>query len=375
MPTSVRIEPCRTTRQWRLFERVPEILHGDDKFFVPPVPGQVMKLRSPRHPFLKEGSLRAYLALSEGRLVGRVASIVNRTHNEFHGDRTGFFGFFDFADADVARHLIGQVRADMGGTSLNPLRGPFNPTQNDECGLQVEGFSRPFFGMPYNPPFYVGVYEEIGLEGVRDMLAYYIDPALWEGETFRVRMGGLAAYIRKRLAITVRPVDMTRVAEECALVSRLFNESLGEEWNFMPLSSETALAFTRDLLGHLDPDAILIVEADGRPAGLSIELPNINEFLADAARFPRWLRWPRLLWLLKTRRSEEFRWAVFAMLPEYRKRGGTALLVYEAITRMKSRYASGELSWTQDVNDDVNGLVTKLGLVPSKRYRIYQAAV
>ena len=374
MPPSVRLEPCRTTRQWRLFERVPEILHGDDTSFVPPFPGQVMKLRSPRHPFRREGSLRAYLALSGGRPVGRVASIVNRTHNEFHGDRTGFFGFFDFADAEVARHLIGQVRVDMGDAGLHPLRGPFNPTQNDECGLQVEGFSgRPYFGMPYNPPYYVGVYEEIGLEGVRDMLAYYIDPAL--EETFRARMGGLAERLRKRLAITVRSVDMTRVEEECELVSRLFNESLGDEWNFMPLSSETALEFTRDLLGHLDPEAVLIAESDGRPAGFSIGLPDVNEFLADAGRFPRWVRWPRLLWLLKTRRSVEGRWAVFAMLPEYRKRGGTALLIYEAITRAQTRYASGELSWTQDVNDDVNSLATQLGLAPYKRYRIYQAAV
>ena len=374
MPASVRIEPCRTTRQWRTFERVPEMLHGDDPSFVPPFPGQVMKLRSPRHRFLREGSLQAYLAFSEGRPVGRVASIVNLTHNAFHGDRTGFFGFFDFADAGVARHLMGRVRADMEEAGLNPLLGPFNPTQNDECGLQVEGFpERPYFGMPYNPPSYAGVYEEIGLEGVRDMLAYYLDPALWEA--FRARMGGLAARVRERLAITVRPVDMTRVAEECALVSRLFNESLGDEWNFMPLSGETAVEFMHELLGHLDPEAILIVEANGRPVGLSIELPNINEFLADAARFPRWLRWPRLLWLLKTRRSEGGRLAVFALLPEYRKRGGTALLVYEAITRMKTRYDYGELSWTQDINDDVNGLVTQLGLVPSKRYRIYQAAV
>ena len=185
-----------------------------------------MKLRSPRHPFQREGSLKAYLALSGGRSVGRVAAIVNRTHNRFHGDRTGFFGFFDFTNVDVARRLIEQVRADMNEAGLSTLRGPFNPTQNDECGLQVDGFGgRPYFGMPYNPRHYVGAYEEIGLEGGRDMLAYHVDRAL--EEAFRSRMGGLAARIRKRFAITPRPVDMTRVAEECVLVSRLFNEVAG----------------------------------------------------------------------------------------------------------------------------------------------------
>ena len=130
--------------------------------------------------------------------------------------------------------------------------------------------------------------------------------------------------------------------------------------------------FARDLAGHLDPEAVLIAEVGGVPAGLSILLPDLNEFLADAKRLPRWLRLPRLAWLLKTRRCARGRWAVFGMLPEYRKRGATVLLVYEAILRGRKWYASGEISWTQDINPDVNRLAVQLGLVPSKRYRIYE---
>lgn len=374
LPPSLHLQPCRTTREWRLFERVPEILHGGDPNFVPPFPGEVMKLRSPDHSFHLDGSLQAYVALRDGRPVGRVASVVNRTHNEFHGDRVGFFGFFDFTDAEVARPLMEKVREDLDRSGLEIVRGPFSPTQNDECGLQVDGFEhRPYFGMPYNPPSYVDVYEELGLEGVRDLLAYDLDPEL--EEAFRSRLGGLAERIRKRVPIRVRPVDRGRLEEEAALVSRLFNESLAEEWNFMPLSPEGAAEFARELLGHLDSDAILIAEVEGEPVGLSIALPDANEFLADAKRLPRWLRWPRLAWLIKTRRARRARWAVFAMMPEYRKRGGTALLIYESITRGRQRYAAGELSWTQDVNSDVNSLAAQLGLVPYKRYRIYEVAL
>ena len=268
-----------------------------------------------------------------------------------------------------------RVRADMREAGLGPVRGPFGPTQNDECGLQVEGFGeRPYFLMPYNPPSHVGIYEELGLQGVRDMLAYRLESG--HLEKFDARMSGLAARIRKRFGITARTVDRTRIAEECALVTRLFNESLADEWNFMPLSYETALGFVRELLDYLEPDAMMIAEAEGRPIGLSIALPDANELLADARRFPRWLRWPRLAWLLKTRRCSQVRWAVFAMLPEYRKRGATALLVFDAITRMKRHYSTvGELSWTQDINHDVNRVAVELGLEPYKRYRIYQTAV
>jgi hypothetical protein len=374
LPSSLHLHPCASARDWRLFERLPEILHGSDPAFVPPFPGEVMKLRSPRHPFHLDGALQPWVALEDGRPVGRIASIVNHTHNRFHGDRTGFFGFFSFADEGAAGALLERARADLRAAGMDRMRGPFNPTQNDECGLHVTGLGQPpYFGMSYNPPGYVAVYEALGLAPARDLLAYHVDPSL--EESFRARMGGLADRIRQRFPVTVRPVDLGRVREECELISRLFNESLAAEWNFMPLSPEMTMHFARDLLREIEPDAILIAEVNGKPAGLSIGLPNLNELLADAGRLPRWLRWPRLIWLIKTRRCRRVRWAVFAMLPEYRRRGGTALLIYEAVMRMKDRYASGELSWTQDINHEVNGLATQLGLQPNKVYRIYEMAL
>jgi hypothetical protein len=374
LPPSLHLHPCASARDWRLFERVPEILHGSDPAFVPPFPGDVMKLRRPTHPFHLDGTLTPYVAFRDGQPVGRVASIVNRTHNRFHGDRTGFFGFFDFADESVAAMLLGRVRTDLRAAGMTLVRGPFNPTQNDECGLHVTGLGEaPYFGMPYSPPRYLETYAALELEPARDMLAYYIDPAL--EDAFRARMGGLVERIRKRFPISVRPVDLGRVREEAELVARLFNDSLAAEWNFMPLSPEMTMHFAQDLLREIEPEAILIAEVEGKPAGLSIGLPNLNEFLADARRLPRWLRWPRLVWLIKTRRCRRIRWAVFCMLPEYRKRGGTALLIYEAVMRMKGKYESGELSWTQDINEEINSLATQLGLAPYKRYRIYETAL
>jgi hypothetical protein len=374
LPESVHLHPCASAGDWRLFERLPEILHGSDPAYVPPFPGDVMKLRKPSHPFHLDGSLTPYVALEGGRPVGRIASIVNRTHNRFHDDTTGFFGFFDFTDERVAAVLLDRARSDLRAAGMSLMRGPFNPTQNDECGLHVTGLGEPpYFGMPYSPARYKAVYAALGLTPARDMLAYYVDPAL--EESFRGRMGALVERIRHRFPIVVRPVDLSRVREEAELVARLFNESLAAEWNFMPLSPEMTMHFAQDLLREIESDAILIAEVDGKAAGLSIGLPNLNEFLADAGRLPRWLRWPRLIWLIKTRRCRRVRWAVFSMLPEYRRRGATALLIYEAVMRMKGRYQSGELSWTQDINDEVNGLATQLGLEPYKRYRIYEMAL
>ena len=373
MSPPVRLEPCRSARDWRLFERVPELLHGADPCFVPPFPGQVAKLRKPGHPFHLDGSLTPYVAFSGRRPVGRIAAIVNRTHNRVHGDRTGFFGFFDFTDEGVAGALLDRARVDLAAAGLTRPRGPFGPTQNDECGLQVDGFGEaPYFGMPYNPSYYVEVYERLGLERVSDMLAYGMEPA--RADEFLRRLNPLAERLRRRQSITIRPADPGRLEEECALVARVFNEALAGEWNFMPLSTETALSFVKDLLSLLEPEAILIAEVAGEPIGLSIALPNLNEFLADAARLPRWLRWPRLAWLIKTRRCQRARWAVFAVVPAYRGYGTTGLLVQDAFSRLMPKYPVGELSWTQEHNEEINKLVSGFDVHPTKRYCIYETA-
>jgi hypothetical protein len=369
---ALHLRLCATARDWRLFERLPEILYGSDPAYVPPFPGDVAKLRSPTHPFHRDGELKAYLALRHGQPVGRIGSVVNRTHNRLHGDRTGFFGFFDFADDAVGAALLARARVDLRAAGLELMRGPFNPTQNDECGVLVAGDrGAPYFGMPYTPPGRGEAYERLGLSPAHDLYAYDL-PRQLEG-AFESRFGGLVERIRQRVPITVRPVDLSRMDEEAELVARLFNDALAAEWNFMPLSKEMTLFFAKDLLREIESEAILIAEVHGKPAGLSIGLPDLNEFLLDAKRLPRWLRWPRLVWLIKTRRCRRMRWAVFAMLPEYRKKGGTLLLVYEAVNRMRDRYAAGEISWTQDHNTEVNALAAQMGLEVYRRYRIYEA--
>ncbi len=367
----IQIRPCERRRDWRLFEQVPELLHGADPNFVPGIPGEVAKLGRGAHPFNAIGTVRGFLAFRGSTPVGRIAAIVNRTHNEFHGDRTGFFGFFSFTGIDVARPLLEAALVELAGMDRDVVRGPFNPTQNDECGVHVEGFGeRPYFMMPYNPPWYSEVYEQLPLTPCRDLLAYRLDPTMMD--EFEDRSGGLVSRIMSRFRISVRPLDPTQTEVEAPLVSRLFNESLAAEWNFMPLSEEAAFEFAETLGGVLDDNAILIAEVDGHPAGISIALPDLNEFLVKTRRLPRWLRAPALLWLLKTRRCQRARWAVFGMLPEYRKRGGTLLLAYQALRRGQPRYASGELSWVQDTNQELRSVLSPLGLEPSKRYRIYE---
>ena len=138
-----------------MFESLPEILHAHDPQFVPPFPGSVLKLIGPKSPFLKKGKVWPLLAYKNGKPVGRIAAIVNGAHNQFYKDRLGFFGFFDFIDdPEVAQELFKEACRLLRNEGMTSLRGPYNPSVNDECGLLVSGFTRPpMILMPYNPAY------------------------------------------------------------------------------------------------------------------------------------------------------------------------------------------------------------------------------
>ncbi|HEY5811605.1 MAG TPA: hypothetical protein VIT23_03005, partial [Terrimicrobiaceae bacterium] len=133
---------CRTRKEQRVFERLPEVLHGSEPAFIPPFPGSVVKYLSPKSAFNRlSGEIYPFLAWREGQPVGRIAAILNRAHNEYYRDQTGFFGFFDCENnVELASALFRAAAEVLRSRDRKSLRGPYNPSINDECGLLVEGF-------------------------------------------------------------------------------------------------------------------------------------------------------------------------------------------------------------------------------------------
>ena len=167
LPTSIpraektcSISACRTSAQRKMFERVAETLHGTDPAFVPPFPGSVAKYLSPKSAFhIRHGEITGFVAIRAGRPVGRIAAIINRSHNERYSDKTGFFGFFecenDPATGDALFREAGEVLRAAG---MDHVRGPYNPSINDECGLLADRFDLPpVIGLTWNPEYYLSL--------------------------------------------------------------------------------------------------------------------------------------------------------------------------------------------------------------------------
>ena len=95
---NLTVKPVQTRREQKQFVQFPWTLYQDDPNWIPPLHRNLEELVGFRpHPFHDVADVRTFLATREGEVCGRIAAIVNHTHNKHYNERRGFFGFFECA--------------------------------------------------------------------------------------------------------------------------------------------------------------------------------------------------------------------------------------------------------------------------------------
>jgi ribosomal protein S18 acetylase RimI-like enzyme len=317
------------------------------------------------------GDLDAFIALRDGRPVGRIAAIRNRLHNEYHGDRTGFFGFFDFADDDTAAALLDAAAGRLRERGLTSLRGPYSPSINDSCGLLSAGFDDPpSVFMPWNPARYVETYQKLGLSEVRRLSAFSMDMTA-PADPVMVRLSERA---REKSGLSTRLFDLSQPEKELRILQRLYNVTLDRNWGYVPVTWEELEHSAAGLRTIADSHLLFFVMHGGREVGYSISLPDINEFLLRSKSWPRgFLRLLPMLWMIKTSRPRRARHLIIGIEPEFRRRSGIAPYLYRETFRHVGRhYPVAEVSWVEANNEQIVRGIEILGGHRSKDYTIWE---
>jgi len=302
--------------------------------------------------------------------VGRIAAVINRTHNEHHKDKIGFFGFFDcIDDQEIANTLFDKAADTLREKGFESARGPYNPTINDECGLLTEGFdSAPFLMMPFNPEYYLKLYEGAGLQTARDLLAFYMTT---KGKA-PARIEKIAKRVQKSTGISLRKVNLSKLSEELPLIRDLYNSTLSRNWGFVPITNEDLKFAAQDLKPIADPNMLIFAEKNNQVVGFALTLPNINEILLKTRNSSRWMRVLKFLWHMKVNPPKEARLVALGVHPDYRNSGIAALFYYESLMRAKVSYIGGEMSWVEANNNVLLKSLRLMGGEPYKKYRIYE---
>ena len=368
----------RSRAELSRFFDVADRIYASDPNWVAPLRSDVAKVFQDENPFFRHGEIQLFLANRGSRTVGRIAAILDRNHNAFHGEKAAFFGFFESEDDPETAGKLLEAAAVWGRErKMTVLRGPTNPTLNDEAGLLVEGFdSPPVLMMTYNPRSYAALIEGQGFRKAKDLLAYWFPLE----EKPLERLSRVAERFRKREPdIVVRNVSKGGLAVDLAKIREVYNAAWEKNWGFVPMTPEEMDFMAKRLKPLLVEELLWLAEArrsDGtlEPIGFMLMLPDYN--LAIAPTRGRLLPFGWLKFLIASRSIRTVRVLTLGIRKEYRLRGIQSIMMADSLRYLLGKgYTGAEVSWLLEDNELVIGAVKLWGGKLYKTYRIYEKSL
>ena len=352
--------------QWNFYK--------DDKYFVPPLIADRLKLLDVhKNPFYKHSLIELFIAESDGEIVGRIAAIINENHNVTHSDKVGFFGFFESIDnPEVSNALLDKASDWLKERGYDTIRGPVNPSMNDEIGLLIDGYDYiPQIMMPYNPKYYESLIEAAGFVKAKDLYAFLVNYEMYSSE----KLMRVQKIVRERYKVSVRAVNFKnkkQFLKDVEDVKEIYNRAWVPNWGFVKWTEDEFNALASDLKQVADPELCVIAEINNKPVGFAIALPNINQ----ALQYNKNGSLVGAIWHLLTKKKKInwLRIAALGVLPEYQKSGIDSILYYEIGERgTKAGMIWGEASWILEDNVMmVRGMTQTMSAKLYKTYRIYE---
>lgn len=353
------------------FVEIPWKIYAGDPNWVAPLKMAVKDLFKKNHPFYQTGHIKAWIATRDGEDIGRIAAIVNNAHNDYHNEKTGFFGFVEAIDSKVVwESLLETAENYLRKQGMQQIRGPLNPSTNYEGAALVEGEDGPpVLMMSYNPKYYPAKMESFGYEKSKDMLAYIFN--------IRTELPEIIQKIAQRTEtsnkVTYRKLNRKNWDREVDLMFEIYNSAWEANWGFVPMTRAEFDHMAKDLKMILKDELILFTEVDGVAAGFIVGLPDLFQVLhknRSGKLFPTGI--------FKLLRADKYITRVRVLLmgvrPEYRKLGLEALMYkkeQENILNYFPKIEEVEMSWILEDNLPMNKPLVRMGARPYRRYRIY----
>jgi hypothetical protein len=357
----------------RRFVRIPYRLYAKCPQWVPPLLIDAhMYLNKKKHPFYEHSDADFFIAVRDGRDVGRIAALENRSYNNYHKTHKANFYLFECEDdQEVANALFEQVFEWSRARGLDTVVGPKGFSGFDGYGIQIEGFEhRQMMNMMnYNYPYYVRLVENLGFEKEVDFVSCYINRVNFK---MPERVHSIAKRVEERGILKVeRFKNKKEMIKKWALkIGYTYNKTFINNWEYYPLTEREVKFAVDNVLLVADHRLIKIITHNDEVVGFVFAFPDISAAFqrAKGHLFPFGL----LDLLLEMKRTKWMSLNGAGILPEFQGRGGNALL-YTEMEKTLNQFHQTEAELTQVAETAVQMRrdLENLGGKPYKNHRVY----
>jgi hypothetical protein len=360
--------------QIKRFVEFPYKLYKDCPQWVPPLYIDAYTyLNRKKHPFHEHSDVDFFLAVRDGKDVGRIAAIENKPFNEYHNTKKADFYFFDCEnDLEVATALFNAVIDWAKARGLNSVVGPKGLGPLDGYGVLVFGHQhrQTMTMLNYNYPYYQQLIEARGFTKEVDFVSCFL-PA----DKFQVpeRVEHITQRVMQRGGLQIKKFkNKKELIAWAPRIGKAYNDAFVHNWEYYPLSQREIDFVVSNIMTIADHRLIKIITHGDDVVGFLFAFHDVSAALqrAHGHLFPFGL----LDILLELKRTDTVSVNGMGILPEHQGHGGNALLYSEMGHTLFDfkQFVHVEMTQVAETTEQMRADLKNLNGVEYKNHRVFR---
>ncbi len=329
----VEIRLAETKKDLVRFMEFPLELYRDNPYYVPDMlSSQVADMQRDKNPAFEYCDARCYLAFRGGKIVGRVAGILNERANEKFHKKYLIFSQLDFIDDDeVVDALFDAVEGWARALGCEAVHGPMGFSDMDREGMLIEGFDRKsLFYTYYNYPYYAkhmerrGYGKEIDWVECRITLPAAPDPGLVE----------IAEHVMQKKNLHVINLNDQPIKQTARDMFELYNNTYCVLFNMVPLTEKQIVKYIGEFRPMVDERTTSFVyDSNGTLVAFGICCPSLDTAQQKSRGRMLPFGWFHMLRALKGK-NDTVDLLLISVTPELQGQGVNAVVMVDMLKKV-----------------------------------------
>ena len=329
---NVVIKKVENKSELKKFIRFNYELYKDNPYSVPDLYEDMLGTFSDKNPAMEFCEAEYFLAYKDGKIVGRVAAIINHKANNALNLKAVRFGWIDFIDdEEVSQGLLQAVEQLGREKGMTEIQGPLGFTDMDAEGMLIEGFDQlSTMATIYNYDYYPRHIERLGYEKDAD----WIEMLLTVPKEVPERLTRIAKIVMEKYDLHIKKYTSHRaIAKEYGQeIFKVINEAFKPLFGYSELTDKQIQQYIKSFLPLIDLKLVsLVTEANGRLIGVGISMPSMSRALQKAKGKLLPFGWFHLLKPLKWKHPDTLDLMLIGVLPEYQSKGVNAIFFHDLL--------------------------------------------
>ena len=278
----IEIVEVTSRQQYRAFFQFPFDLYRNCPQWVPTITKEEMEIFDPQKNAVFEHAMaRLFLAKKEGKIVGRIAAMINWVEIEELKKTKVRFGWYDtIDDLEVSEKLIEAVEGVAISEGMTYIEGPMGFSNMDKAGLLIHGYEHMNTMITwYHYPYQKAHLERLGLVKQSEWIEFKID--IYDAKDAPEKVKKFARFIKERYKLKTLEFKTTKDVEpHVDKMFELLNQTYNKLQSFVPIQQHQIEVYKKKYLPYVHPDFIkCVVDENDEMIGFTITMPSFTKAL------------------------------------------------------------------------------------------------